>query len=148
MEIELSERAARLHEDKLGDPIGAAPYLEKILELEPSNEPAFQHLKDILTAAERWGELEALYDRASKATDDVQRQVDMLIEVALICEEITEDAAKAVRYYERILELEPAHDASIKALDRLYVRQGDRKSTRLNSSHVKISYAVFCLKKK
>src|SRR5690606_41751466 len=27
-------------------------------------------------------------------------------------------------------------------------RQQDRKSTRLNSSHVKISYAVFCLKKK
>src|SRR5690606_40810185 len=27
-------------------------------------------------------------------------------------------------------------------------RRGDRKSTRLNSSHVKISYAVFCLKKK
>src|SRR5699024_11979026 len=26
--------------------------------------------------------------------------------------------------------------------------QGDRKSTRLNSSHVSISYAVFCLKKK
>src|SRR5690606_39844747 len=25
---------------------------------------------------------------------------------------------------------------------------GDRKSTRLNSSHVKMSYAVFCLKKK
>src|SRR5690242_21139636 len=35
-----------------------------------------------------------------------------------------------------------------------YVRQGaitheeDRKSTRLNSSHMSISYAVFCLKKK
>src|SRR5690606_41443224 len=27
-------------------------------------------------------------------------------------------------------------------------RVRDRKSTRLNSSHVKISYAVFCLKKK
>src|SRR5690625_6007228 len=27
-------------------------------------------------------------------------------------------------------------------------RTGDRKSTRLNSSHVAISYAVFCLKKK
>src|SRR5207249_5281209 len=26
--------------------------------------------------------------------------------------------------------------------------QADRKSTRLNSSHVSISYAVFCLKKK
>src|SRR5207249_10681763 len=27
-------------------------------------------------------------------------------------------------------------------------RPGDRKSARLNSSHVSISYAVFCLKKK
>src|SRR3989442_5752955 len=27
-------------------------------------------------------------------------------------------------------------------------RDQDRKSTRLNSSHVRISYAVFCLKKK
>src|SRR3712207_7849889 len=30
----------------------------------------------------------------------------------------------------------------------LSVAQGDRKSTRLNSSHANISYAVFCLKKK
>src|SRR3712207_6891885 len=29
-----------------------------------------------------------------------------------------------------------------------YVRDRDRKSTRLNSSHANISYAVFCLKKK
>src|SRR5476651_2795601 len=28
------------------------------------------------------------------------------------------------------------------------LRSGDRKSTRLNSSHANISYAVFCLKKK
>src|SRR5438874_5113995 len=32
--------------------------------------------------------------------------------------------------------------------DRLEVQESDRKSTRLNSSHVEISYAVFCLKKK
>src|SRR5690625_5338929 len=31
---------------------------------------------------------------------------------------------------------------------RLQVNVADRKSTRLNSSHVAISYAVFCLKKK
>src|SRR3712207_8718051 len=35
-------------------------------------------------------------------------------------------------------------------VDRLGDREqrGDRKSTRLNSSHANISYAVFCLKKK
>src|SRR5690242_20857777 len=31
---------------------------------------------------------------------------------------------------------------------RVDVRRPDRKSTRLNSSHMSISYAVFCLKKK
>src|SRR5437870_7862582 len=34
------------------------------------------------------------------------------------------------------------------ALTAVGVVVGDRKSTRLNSSHVAISYAVFCLKKK
>src|SRR5258708_16380737 len=36
------------------------------------------------------------------------------------------------------------HDLGIGA----HARPGDRKSTRLNSSHQIISYAVFCLKKK
>src|SRR3712207_6027216 len=40
-------------------------------------------------------------------------------------------------------------DASAARLrERLAERTGDRKSTRLNSSHANISYAVFCLKKK
>src|SRR5690606_28258874 len=33
-------------------------------------------------------------------------------------------------------------------IDMISFTGSDRKSTRLNSSHVKISYAVFCLKKK
>src|SRR3712207_8107294 len=33
-------------------------------------------------------------------------------------------------------------------LARSPISHGDRKSTRLNSSHANISYAVFCLKKK
>src|SRR2546430_2850511 len=36
----------------------------------------------------------------------------------------------------------------LRALPRAAVATRDRKSTRLNSSHSQISYAVFCLKKK
>src|SRR5690349_22032345 len=42
-------------------------------------------------------------------------------------------------------------DQRRRELDRLgaaRIQREDRKSTRLNSSHVEISYAVFCLKKK
>src|SRR5690349_24201558 len=45
---------------------------------------------------------------------------------------------------------QPAHRARRRSLTRSSVVSSvtDRKSTRLNSSHVEISYAVFCLKKK
>src|SRR5260221_9754609 len=57
---------------------------------------------------------------------------------------------------EEVLRRELAHpiecrDAlDIELVDRCRARRGtrDRKSTRLNSSHTVISYAVFCLKKK
>src|SRR3712207_7267225 len=47
-------------------------------------------------------------------------------------------------------ELAARADATLRDLgvDNVVLVQGDRKSTRLNSSHANISYAVFCLKKK
>src|SRR5438876_3503781 len=47
--------------------------------------------------------------------------------------------------YEEEVDLRAEDDALI---DLLLVVGGDRKSTRLNSSHPSISYAVFCSKKK
>src|SRR2546430_6199786 len=49
-----------------------------------------------------------------------------------------EDASEAIDD-EVVADVVPAVDEAVK---------GDRKSTRLNSSHSQISYAVFCLKKK
>src|SRR5690554_7103977 len=42
----------------------------------------------------------------------------------------------------------PERRSILQALDNFQHVIADRKSTRLNSSHVRISYAVFCLKKK
>src|SRR3989475_6913231 len=42
----------------------------------------------------------------------------------------------------------PPHQVNYRANLWALKEQGDRKSTRLNSSHSQISYAVFCLKKK
>src|SRR5256885_11943576 len=56
-----------------------------------------------------------------------------------------------VRTARRNLELcfpELPAQARERLLDRHFESLGDRKSTRLNSSHLVISYAVFCLKKK
>src|SRR5699024_12243806 len=50
-----------------------------------------------------------------------------------------------------VVEVAPDHVTTETVEQKVYIaetEQKDRKSTRLNSSHVSISYAVFCLKKK
>src|SRR5258707_11906911 len=64
----------------------------------------------------------------------------------------------ATEYYRKAIEHAPKLRASYVELADLYLQannqaeadkvMADRKSTRLNSSHANISYAVFCLKKK
>src|SRR5690554_6989601 len=68
---------------------------------------------------------------------------------------VTDDGTEAdldLGHYERFLNVTTSKDNNI-TTGRIYQavinkERKDRKSTRLNSSHVRISYAVFCLKKK
>src|SRR5256885_8821252 len=53
----------------------------------------------------------------------------------------------AVRYTQGFTHIVVGYEDADAATDH-NVRETDRKSTRLNSSHLVISYAVFCLKKK
>src|SRR5436305_9686121 len=65
----------------------------------------------------------------------------LLVAQGMTCPEVSRllgDAPRSVEYWVRRFEE--------RGLGGLV--EGDRKSTRLNSSHVRISYAVFCLKKK
>src|SRR3712207_7067224 len=57
-------------------------------------------------------------------------------------------AAVAVAVVVHVMEDGAMRDALLAGVDRAVAVAVDRKSTRLNSSHANISYAVFCLKKK
>src|SRR5258705_12331785 len=56
----------------------------------------------------------------------------------------------ALPIYRFVLTMKPIALGELEALlyERWVKQRRDRKSTRLNSSHLGISYAVFCLKKK
>src|SRR5690242_21217996 len=60
---------------------------------------------------------------------------------------LDDDGADADAGVELAVVGEPADRAAVRpALDGLELVKRDRKSTRLNSSHMSTSYAVFCLK--
>src|SRR3712207_6892751 len=63
---------------------------------------------------------------------------------------IDDDIALATQLVEFARVAAPEDEDVRNAMERVYSRRAeiDRKSTRLNSSHANISYAVFCLKKK
>jgi tetratricopeptide (TPR) repeat protein len=124
IEVELCERAASLHDEQLGDPEGAKPYLARVLAVDPTNARAFGRLKQILMGSEKWSELEELYDKRVASTEDPAERIELLSEIALASEEIMGNAGKAIGYYERILALDSFHEGATSALERLYEREG------------------------
>src|SRR6266480_6964738 len=68
----------------------------------------------------------------------------------LTCDWSSDVCSSDLQAYDRnseVSRLRPP-EGGIPIHDRAPRRREDRKSTRLNSSHMSISYAVFCLKKK
>src|SRR5439155_17329430 len=72
---------------------------------------------------------------------------DVVTPTAELAEDLGVDSVDAVEF---TLALEREFNVALpdESITEVRTVQEDRKSTRLNSSHVAISYAVFCLKKK
>src|SRR5690606_41777151 len=80
-----------------------------------------------------------------RSSDLVIHHIDQNLHMALWLHSTTHYAKANQRF---IIFSNKSRDNGIKRPFARLISIGDRKSTRLNSSHVKISYAVFCLKKK
>src|SRR5690606_41924590 len=85
-------------------------------------------------------------DDAVAQGQPVAAGVELAREVAALREDGAEDGKTVEGGVGREEQDQRGHDGDQREPG-LEVAEQDRKSTRLNSSHVKISYAVFCLKK-
>src|SRR5690625_5800065 len=95
----------------------------------------------MLTQAEKQGyDLEADFD-ATLLT--AEKEVDLLAKLGEFPKTLTDAATRYTPHHVT----QYVYDLATH-LHSFYNAEKDRKSTRLNSSHVAISYAVFCLKKK
>lgn len=72
-----------------------------------------------------------LYTEAARTTSDVGRRIAYLEKVALLCEEITGDRARAADVYEEILQLAPGMRGAVLGLERTAARVGDARALAL-----------------
>src|SRR5438045_7150600 len=79
-----------------------------------------------------------------------ERSVGVVLveQVAVARHQLAAEVEEAPRHLAVAGEVEGVRDERPVPGPQIGVRVPDRKSTRLNSSHLGISYAVFCLKKK
>ena len=120
---EVGQRAVAFHEEWFEDPSGIVRILERLVDLDPSGW-AFDRLKLLFDAQERWEELFHLYDRVLAADIDEGRKVELLEDAAQIAKDFAKNADRAISYLEQLLNRKPKNERLIASLERLYERHG------------------------
>lgn len=121
--MELGQRAVSFYEEWFEDGGRVASVLSRLLEVEPQDLWAFDRLKLIYDAQERWDDLFALYDRAASSAD-AERRVELLEEAAQVAKDFANHSARAIGYLEQLLALKPNNTRIEASLERLYERHG------------------------
>jgi tetratricopeptide (TPR) repeat protein len=118
----LAQRAVAFYEEWFDAPARIVTILERVLDIDPTAEWAFDRLKLLFDAAERWDDLFALFDRALEAVRG-PRRVELLEDAAQIAKDFAGRPDRATGYLEQLLVIHP-NDARLSAsLERLYERQ-------------------------
>jgi tetratricopeptide (TPR) repeat protein len=121
--LALGERAVAFYEEWFEDSARVVTILERVLEIDPAAEWAFDRLKLLFDAAERWDDLFALFDRALPAATGSKR-VQLLEDAAQVAKDFAGRPDRAIGYFEQLLVLKPGDARLSASLERLYERQG------------------------
>jgi tetratricopeptide (TPR) repeat protein len=121
--LNLGRRAVAFHEEWFEDSAGVVKILERVLQIDGGARWAFDRLKLLFDAAERWEDLFALFDRAAAVADDT-RKAELYEDAAQIAKDFANNPDRAIDYLEKLLPLKPQNPRLVASLERLYERRG------------------------
>lgn len=121
--LEVGQRAVAFQEEWFEDSTGTIKILDRLVDAEPDGGWAFDRLKLLYDAQERWDDLFPLYDRVLLRAD-AARKMELLEDAAQIAKDFAKNADRAIGYMEQLLNLKPTNERLIASLERLYERHG------------------------
>jgi tetratricopeptide (TPR) repeat protein len=124
--LAIGERAVQFYEEWYEDSARVVRILDRVLELDPTADWAFDRLKLLLDSAERWDDLFALYDRALDSATGKKRAT-LLEDAAQTAKDFADRPDRAIQYLEQLHEIRRGDPKLAGALERLYERQGKHR---------------------
>jgi tetratricopeptide (TPR) repeat protein len=121
-------KVAQVQEKELLDDDEAIRFYRTVLRFDARHLEALQALDRLYEKQERTDDLMDILSREVELVEEPEEQVQILFRLGKGLYEKLEQPAKAVGYFRKVLELEPAHVDSMKMLERLFAELGDHES--------------------
>jgi len=126
--IGLQERIAAIHDEEFLDHAKAAHAYEAILKIDSAHDNAIVALGRHYRALDRWEDVDGLYERHLKVVEDPARRTEILLARGRVLQEQIGSPERAMKVYEKVLELNPEHGPALEALAHLRETAGDASS--------------------
>jgi len=124
-EVELKLETASILEEQLEEIDEAITTYEDVLAYDPSNSTALEALEALYGEREDWEKLVDVFERSYDAATSDDDRAEICGKIALIQQEILQDAEAAAQAYQRILYLVPNDEEAMGALEKIYT-EGER----------------------
>ncbi|MFO0712453.1 MAG: tetratricopeptide repeat protein [Sandaracinus sp.] len=118
-------RVAAMWEEEFVKPEKAAERLEKVVEIDPTNDTAYRALERIYRGMQKWEQLIETYERHVAATPDRTEKQLLLAAIGDVYNAEIKDADRAVDAYLNITSINPDNVTALDALTRIYDKRGD-----------------------
>jgi tetratricopeptide (TPR) repeat protein len=117
-------RVARLYSERLGTLDEALAALESAAKETPGDPMILGELSRVYEIGKRWAKLASVLETVANSTSSASDRVALMHRIAQIHEERLEDLDRAMEWYRRALDAEPAYVPALQALGKLYADRG------------------------
>ena len=117
--VEELRSVAALWTNQVGEADSATPAWQKVLEIDPANDDAFNELEKLHTAAARWEPLVELYLGRLELREETSDKTELLRKIARVFEERLEDKEQALEALVNALEMDFHDRETARYLERM-----------------------------
>jgi tetratricopeptide (TPR) repeat protein len=112
----------QVYDRELKDPARAIETYSSVLDIDPDDLEALQALDRLYVTTERWYDLLSVLERQTELSGSAAEVVSLRHRIGELWQEKLNDPTRAVEAYRRVLEMDPSHEPTLRAIEGMMQR--------------------------